>query len=74
MMMWSFMKRKVELLNPNVRDREPNTARKNAQIKQRIRDSLCIHNSTRILILECGGYAEYCIDCFKMISLWENDR
>lgn len=69
-----------------MRDREPTTARRNAQLKQQIRHARCVHpySSLRWLKLEVNQKAppirkwphivpsvQYCMDCMTIIRLHE---
>lgn len=56
-------------------DREPSTARRCAQLKQQIRMARCEHPEAflRRLFLEYGGWVEYCTECDRITTMYEND-
>lgn len=68
-----------------MRDREPSTARRNAQLRQQIRDARCVHpyDSLRWLMLQSEAATlhdsrgtfkpcvQYCTDCMKIIRIHE---
>lgn len=81
------MQDRLQRLSELMRDREPTTARKNAQLKQQIREALCVHpfDSLRWLKLEFDKRGQpinykypmivpsiqFCTDCMKVVRLYE---
>jgi len=51
----------------------PSIARQNAQLRQQVKLSRCVHPEQSIIIrlLHDDGYIEYCSDCDKVLSIYE---